>query len=997
MGNSKSSLMLKYQKAKVKLLEYEVPENEWPSFPLNYKDLAFPTVLTISQYAEAINEDLDIKIKNKSLRYCSDFYDAALQSREQIVHDADFALSAAAAYFFMDNLGSSKVMWQEVDSTQIIDEAQECLFEVFSLAFTGKTTRNSNYVIAQAIKRFWEDGNNDSLRQTIEDYRKQVFETASPQTWFWGEIACAVAKTMGNASARILLPQYSSLVSGTWEKYFSRKTAINLMWPSQRLVGESKMLQGASGILQLPTGVGKTKSIELIIWAMFLSKRGSKALIVAPLRSLCNEITFEMRMAFPEEVTINQFSDVLEDDFIDILLGNTVKQILVSTPEKLQYIFHHDTAFFSAIDLYIFDESHMFDDRNRGAMYELLLTDIKLNRKDDQQLVLMSAVLPNADQIVKWLFGEEGVLAYDSNIQSTPKTVGFADKNKQLHYYSSADEEEDYFVPYTYKTYKLKRLGRERKERFFPEDPNDRALYYTNILCKSGGVAIYFSQKRYIPKLFARIEDLEKRSFSLERIRNASDASELAKFRALYKEYYGEDHIYTKTVEYGILPHYSALPNGIKISTEYSYKKNLVKAVACTSTLAQGVNIPIKYLIITGTNNAFTQMSVRNFQNLIGRTGRSGVFTEGDIIVTDNKLYDERTQGRGFYRWKETRALFNSTAVEACGSSILNIVKDFSISYNVKIAGAEIVKIICNHISDSNWGQDLANELLNIIQEQVQSGAVSDYKKITMDQVINYKEDIGAIENEILYFLLKHPLSETHEQLHSIVNTLLENSLAYYLANQDEKELLHQVFDALETKIANQIDEIKNYFGIMVSMADANRIKEWIANNSINTVKLTARELVQPIEKLYREVYPSLNLQEGFALAWIRGDSYNRISDDFGIKVDDVEKKCQYNLSFQMSFLVGNIIDLVEVDCVNLDALMLLQQALRYGVNTKTAISICEKIFNDRFLAKEIARLLGSNGISSDDIVAFVKGRKKVILSLVSRYPAYFESVIQNI
>lgn len=48
MKNSKSSLMLKYQKAKVKLLEYEVPEKEWPSFPLNYRDLAYPTVLTIS-------------------------------------------------------------------------------------------------------------------------------------------------------------------------------------------------------------------------------------------------------------------------------------------------------------------------------------------------------------------------------------------------------------------------------------------------------------------------------------------------------------------------------------------------------------------------------------------------------------------------------------------------------------------------------------------------------------------------------------------------------------------------------------------------------------------------------------------------------------------------------------------------------------------------------------------------------------------------------------
>lgn len=61
MGSNKSSLMLKYQKAKVKLLEYEVPEKEWPSFPLNYRDLAYPTVLAISQYAEAINEDLERK------------------------------------------------------------------------------------------------------------------------------------------------------------------------------------------------------------------------------------------------------------------------------------------------------------------------------------------------------------------------------------------------------------------------------------------------------------------------------------------------------------------------------------------------------------------------------------------------------------------------------------------------------------------------------------------------------------------------------------------------------------------------------------------------------------------------------------------------------------------------------------------------------------------------------------------------------------------------
>jgi len=89
------------------------------------------------------------------------------------------------------------------------------------------------------------------------------------------------------------------------------------MWPSQILIGEKELLVGKNAIVQLPTGVGKTKSIELIIQSMFLSNRGRIALVIAPLRALCNEITGDMRKAFREDATINQFSDVLEVDYID--------------------------------------------------------------------------------------------------------------------------------------------------------------------------------------------------------------------------------------------------------------------------------------------------------------------------------------------------------------------------------------------------------------------------------------------------------------------------------------------------------------------------------------------------------------------------------------------------------------------------------------------------------------------------------------------------------
>ena len=58
-----------------------------------------------------------------------------------------------------------------------------------------------------------------------------------------------------------------------------------------------------------------------------------------------------------------------------------------------------------------------------------------------------------------------------------------------------------------------------------------------------------------------------------------------------FKEYYGEEYVYTQTAQYGILPHYSSLPNGIKISIEYAYKKNKIKAVACTSTLQKALKL----------------------------------------------------------------------------------------------------------------------------------------------------------------------------------------------------------------------------------------------------------------------------------------------------------------------------------------------------------------------------------------------------------------------
>lgn len=181
------------------------------------------------------------------------------------------------------------------------------------------------------------------------------------------------------------------------------------MWQSQRQLGEAGVFSGKSATIQMPTGSGKTKSVALIILSAFLRKSSNYALVVAPFRSLCREITDELQQAFSytDKIYVNEISDVMQMDFLDILMGNVreteEKYVYVVTPEKLLFVLRQEVVFLSNVGLIIFDEGHLFDDMNRGITYELLISTIKSYMKDKMQKILISAVIPNAKQVNGWL------------------------------------------------------------------------------------------------------------------------------------------------------------------------------------------------------------------------------------------------------------------------------------------------------------------------------------------------------------------------------------------------------------------------------------------------------------------------------------------------------------------------------------------------------------------------------------------------------------------
>ncbi|HGR7306880.1 TPA: helicase-related protein, partial [Streptococcus pneumoniae] len=101
----------------------------------------------------------------------------------------------------------------------------------------------------------------------------------------------------------------------------------------------------------------------------------------------------------------------------------------------------------------------------------------------------------------------------------------------------------------------------------------------------------------------------------------------------------GYDSVEYACSQLGVFSHHSGIPMGIRIAIEYAFSKSKINNVVCTSTLAQGVNLPIKYLIISSVYQAGDAIKVRDFQNLIGRAGRAGKYTEGTIILTEPNIY----------------------------------------------------------------------------------------------------------------------------------------------------------------------------------------------------------------------------------------------------------------------------------------------------------------------------------------------------------------------
>lgn len=1035
---NKSYNLLNVTRAKAKMFEYHVPESDHIKIPEDPAKLLTISIGLLGDFAAAINRgesgDEQLSELKKNLLFSAHFFDFYLQSNLAMNLDSYLMLLGAASYYLCDLQGSASVLIKGInrESLDLNGEGLETLlFCLLRSEYDYYDSKDKNIFsdlnnnIIKKIHLFYKKGSNDhELLNLVAKLRSEIYKNGTPRQLLLGDLITAVVKKKLENSVWKNLPFYSGVSKEKWQLILQKDSFIKEFWPSQHLLGKADVLKGKSAVIQMPTSAGKTKSTELIIRSAFLSGRANLAVIVAPFRALCNEIKNTLADAFYNEpIKIDELSDTLQIDFkFSDLLGH--QQILVLTPEKLFYILKHSVDLASKIDLLILDEGHQFDSGTRGVTYELLLTSLNLKIPQEAQKILISAVISNAKDIGEWLNGESNVVDGEALIPAF-KSIAFAswlDQQGRIEYVNTDNiDRNEFFVPRVIEKIELNKKVGERKKRYFPEKGKGSgqsiALYLGLKLISNGSIAIFCGSKPVAVSICEKAIDIIERDIPLNLPKEYSDYQEVIRLRNLHVLNLGEDSSASIISQYGIFSHHGNVPHGIRLAIEHAMRENLIRFVVCTSTLAQGVNLPIRYLIVTSIYQAGEPIKVRDFHNLIGRVGRSGMHTEGSILFVDPEVYKNRKNSRGKWSWKQIKDLLNPNNSEPCISNLLSIFDPITSDdgkYYIDINALDFAKA---YIYGSNDIHNLADEIVQKYHDKNFS-----YNGVT--QKISWKINlICSLENFLLSF-------ESNEEKLTEANAIVlaEGTLAFYLADEEKKEQLRLLFKILADNIITNMKDSESrivYGKTFYGIHDSQVILKWLSEYSDKLI--VAENNNEIIEALWEimKIYIHNNSFNKFnkpdillemVKKWVSGRSFSEIyqfSQDNDcklgpstrprkIKIENIVDIFEGGIAYDASLFVSTLAEFTNLlernDKIKLfNILQFFQKHLKYGLPTKTAIALYEMGFADRVIAQDLALSLGLISIEKQEIIEELKKNKEKSQEVMAKYPSYFQNEMLKI
>ena len=386
-------------------------------------------------------------------------------------------------------------------------------------------------------------------------------------------------------------------------------------------------LTGGNLMLSIPTASGKSAVAYVCMLQKILNNEGSKGIYVVPLKALAKEKFVEIS-ALCEELDLK--SSLAVGDRGSEVGSLQDWDILVCTSERLDSLIRSKQDFLDTVGCLVIDEFHLIDDHGRGPTLEIIISRTR-HENPNCQIIALSATVGNANKVAEWL---DAKLVTSEWRPVELRSGTFSDLILKIHRVDS------------------KNLVKLPNPRAVAGNPNHGLRALISDTLSENGQALVFVNSRASAQKEAR--ELSKHLIRETKKEEGVSTEKISLWQGVSSKLVAADEntsmgkALSDCVAGGVGFHHAGLSPRQRDIVEEAFKKGVLVALVATPTLAQGVNLPSRRVIvrdhrrwnsIAGGSLPIRAMEIRQ---MIGRAGRPGYDPHGEGIVIAKNPKEEQ-------------------------------------------------------------------------------------------------------------------------------------------------------------------------------------------------------------------------------------------------------------------------------------------------------------------------------------------------------------------
>lgn len=567
------------------------------------------------------------------------------------VSRAEAALFAAAAFYFGGFPASAYLVLRE-SAPAGSDEAFLACHDL--LARPNAMSSDVGRALLTAVRI----GDSEAVSSTVAAVaaRAASMLDVGPEAWIPARLLERLVRRFAAANVRSVLPGgYSPFWSPLVTSLLDRSPPSWDFFPSQiEAIGRGLLTSEETFTLQMPTGAGKTALSETLLYYHLMARPSTAAVLLVPFRSLASELRETLvprlnAMGLPSRCVYG--GTVPSADEIQDL---DQARALVATPEALSGLLTAETSFYQRVSLVICDEGHLLDSAGRGVALELLLARLKARESGAPRFVFVSAIVPNVEEINAWLGGSDGSVvrslyrpAFADFAVLRPSGTGTGTVVRlELHPHDpSIRVGVDKFLARRDFRYINPASSQQKTYSFISKKA--QAVATARKALPMGAAVAFAANKRGNQGAVGLAEELMNQlevPVPLPAPSAFAEGPAVAAAAQYFELEYGAAWIGTRALRAGAVLHHGDVPQESREVIEGLLRRGKVRLAICTNTLAEGVNLPIRTLVLYSVRRmhaggAQENLLTRDIKNLVGRAGRAGASTKGLVVCANSQQW----------------------------------------------------------------------------------------------------------------------------------------------------------------------------------------------------------------------------------------------------------------------------------------------------------------------------------------------------------------------